>query len=140
VVEADPGIPLDVPVVELPGGPGRYAVAVGHTGRAEMRREAARVSGATLVASADGSLAAWRSLDGIERYLIRLWPDATVDDRPRPGAGRKGAINPAGPVERRRCDPRGPDRCRVAGLSGTGLTGTAWVGGRARVDGDRHRA
>ena len=74
VVEADPSFPLDVPEVELPGGPGRYTVAFGHTGRAEMQREAARVSGATLSASADDSLAAWRSLDGIERYLIRFWP------------------------------------------------------------------
>ncbi|MFV2112922.1 hypothetical protein ACFHW0_11375 [Micromonospora sp. LOL_025] len=75
VVEADPSFPLDVPEVHLPDGPGRYAVALGDTGRAKMQQEAARVGGATLSASSDDSFAAWRSLDGTEQYLIRLWPD-----------------------------------------------------------------
>lgn len=73
-METDPSHPLDVPVA-LPGGSGRYAVALGHTGRPELQQEAARVSAATLSVCADDSLAAWRSLDGIEQYLIRLWPD-----------------------------------------------------------------
>lgn len=75
VVEADPSFPLDVPVVDLPGGPGRYAVALGHTGRTEVQQEAIRVSAANRSVSSDASLAGWRSLDGIEQYLIRLWPD-----------------------------------------------------------------
>ncbi|MEV0329934.1 hypothetical protein AB0H63_26285 [Micromonospora echinospora] len=75
VVEADPSFPLDVPVVELPGGPGRYAVALGHTGRAEMQRGAARVGAETLSVPADDSAAAWQRLAGLEQYLIRFWPE-----------------------------------------------------------------
>ncbi|MEU8258677.1 hypothetical protein AB0C06_30935 [Micromonospora inaquosa] len=75
VVEADPSFPLDVPAVDLPGGPGRYGVVLGHTGRPEVQQEAARVSAANLSVSSDDALANWRSLDGIEQYLIRLWPD-----------------------------------------------------------------
>ncbi|MFI7523988.1 hypothetical protein [Micromonospora globbae] len=75
IVEADPSFPLDVPPVDLPGGPGRYGVLLGHTGRSEVQREAAKVSAANRSVSSDEALANWRSLDGIEQYLIRLWPD-----------------------------------------------------------------
>ncbi|MEU9505367.1 hypothetical protein AB0D32_03670 [Micromonospora sp. NPDC048170] len=79
MVESDPSFPLDLPVIDLPGGPDRYAVALGHTGRTEVQQESVRVSAANQSNSSDDSLAGWRSLDGIEQYLIRLWPDRLND-------------------------------------------------------------
>ncbi|WP_341720402.1 hypothetical protein QQG74_12225 [Micromonospora sp. FIMYZ51] len=75
VVAADPSFPLDLPTVDLPAGPGRYRVALGHQGRTRLQQEAARVEAETQAATADETHAGWLSLDGIEEYLIRFWPD-----------------------------------------------------------------
>ncbi|WP_416901301.1 hypothetical protein [Micromonospora echinospora] len=64
----------DPPRIELGTRPGVYGLAVGHVGRTEVQDAARRVSEETSHASAEETRAAWRSLDGIERYLIRLWP------------------------------------------------------------------
>ncbi|MFC3540203.1 hypothetical protein ACFOPG_31365 [Couchioplanes caeruleus subsp. azureus] len=66
-----PGWPADVPV----GVPGRYAVRVGHRGRAEFQQAASQVRTQTLNASAEDTEAAWESLRGIEAYAIELWPE-----------------------------------------------------------------
>jgi hypothetical protein len=67
--------PADLVDIDTGAGPGTYGLALGHTGRTEMQDAAQRVDEQTLHASADDTHAAWRELDGIERYLIRLWPD-----------------------------------------------------------------
>ncbi|MEO3780189.1 hypothetical protein ABGB16_25890 [Micromonospora sp. B11E3] len=74
VLDADLVTLPDPPRIELGAGPGGYGLAVGHVGRTEVQDAARRVSDETSRASAEETRAAWRSLDGIERYLIRLWP------------------------------------------------------------------
>lgn len=66
-----PGWHGDVPV----GAPGRYAMRVGHRGRAEFQQAASQVRAETLNASAEDTEAAWDSLRGIEAYAIDLWPE-----------------------------------------------------------------
>jgi hypothetical protein len=69
-----PGWQGAVPV----GAPGRYAVRVGHRGRAEFQQAASQVRAETLNASAEDTQAAWESLRGIEAYAIDLWPENGV--------------------------------------------------------------
>ncbi|MFI7209935.1 hypothetical protein [Micromonospora maritima] len=77
LVDTDPTQVLDMPPVHLAGGPGVHGLAVGHVGRAEVQEAARRVAEETMTAPVARTIAAWRSLDGVERYLIRLWPLAT---------------------------------------------------------------
>ncbi|WP_433064086.1 hypothetical protein [Dactylosporangium sp. CS-033363] len=51
-----------LPEIPLPGGPGRYGVALGHAGRAEHQR---RIAGA---GNED-----WPEIQRLERYKIRVW-------------------------------------------------------------------
>jgi len=39
-----------------------------------MREAASRVREETLYASVEDTMAAWETLEGLERYLVRLWP------------------------------------------------------------------
>ncbi|TDC85534.1 hypothetical protein E1193_02555 [Micromonospora sp. KC606] len=71
---ADNDVPAAVLDIDAGAGPGSYAVSLGHSGRAEMREAARRVREETLYASVDDTMAAWRSLEGLERYLVRFWP------------------------------------------------------------------
>lgn len=73
-----PGWPGDVPV----GAPGRYAVRVGHRGRAEFQQAASQVRAQTLNASAEDTEAAWESVRGIEAYAMDLWPRTAPDASP----------------------------------------------------------
>jgi hypothetical protein len=87
MVEGDPDSQFVVSAVDLTAGAGRYGVALGHTGRDELLRASLRVSAANQSASSDDALANWDSLDGIERYLIRLWPDRRAESDVLPGPG-----------------------------------------------------
>ncbi|MDW5324413.1 hypothetical protein [Plantactinospora sp. KLBMP9567] len=71
---ADNAVPAVMRDIDAGAGPGSYGVRLGHTGRAEMREAARRVREETLYASVEGTMTAWGSLAGLERYLVRLWP------------------------------------------------------------------
>ncbi|MET7420900.1 hypothetical protein [Dactylosporangium sp. NPDC005555] len=71
--EGIPDIMLDIPVGP---GPGAYGIRLGHTGRTDMQTRAAEVERDTQTADTATSIAAWRTLDGIEQYILRVWPIA----------------------------------------------------------------
>lgn len=73
--EGVPDSMLDVPVGP---GPGDYGIQLGHTGRTEMQTRAAEVERDTQTADTETSIAAWRTLDGVEQYLLRIWPITTT--------------------------------------------------------------
>jgi hypothetical protein len=59
--------------LELEAAPGRYVVLVGHQGRRQMQEAAFRAEEA-IQAGEEETSAAWQRLQGIEKYLVRLWP------------------------------------------------------------------
>jgi hypothetical protein len=77
---ADNDVPSAMLDIDAGAGPGRYTVSLGHTGRAEIREAARRVREQTLYASVDDTMAAWESLEGLERYLVRFWPHRETGD------------------------------------------------------------
>ncbi|MFV2104936.1 hypothetical protein [Micromonospora sp. LOL_024] len=69
-VDTDEGI-----VCEMSVTPGTYRVMVEHQGREEVQTAAREVETRTLYADAATTHAAWRRLDGIERFRVHLWPE-----------------------------------------------------------------
>ncbi|MEV4513441.1 hypothetical protein AB0K00_31275, partial [Dactylosporangium sp. NPDC049525] len=66
-----PDIMLDIPVGP---GPGDYGIRLGHTGRTDMQTRATEVERDTQTADTETSIAAWRTLDGVEQYVLCIWP------------------------------------------------------------------
>ncbi|GAA0713286.1 hypothetical protein Drose_15795 [Dactylosporangium roseum] len=71
-------LPEDLLDIDAGSGPGAYGITFGHTGRTDMLAGALRVSQQTQHADVDTAIAGWRDLDGIEKYLVRLWPNTAV--------------------------------------------------------------
>ncbi|MEU4420260.1 hypothetical protein AB0F81_06510 [Actinoplanes sp. NPDC024001] len=82
----DNDVPSLFAEVALAGGPGIYPVEIWHAGRQEMRAQAAQVQATTLYASTADTMAAWRGLDGLERYLLRI---ASAPQREHPARRRR---------------------------------------------------
>lgn len=70
----DNDIPEPLTDIALKQGPGSYTVSFAHAGRTDLQDAAARVEGETLFSTSDATRAAWRALDGMEKYLIHLTP------------------------------------------------------------------
>jgi len=69
---ADNDIPQPLTDIALEQGPGTYTVALAHLGRTDLQDAAARVEAETLFSTPDATTAAWKTLDGTEKYLIQL--------------------------------------------------------------------
>lgn len=69
----DEGIPDRMHDIPVGSGPGDYGIRLGHTGRTDMQMRAAQVERDTQAADTQTSIAAWRTLDGVEQYILRIW-------------------------------------------------------------------